>query len=167
MLLRKWPWCYGWSASPTLKSTFVEARAVLLKAGANRYLDEVMKVGGTEECWEKQCKEESKRRGSRKSPFSKRFPAEPQPIQECSGWKDKKLFWQLLNSRVVTEFHNEAGCNFHSQHGKVPANTTGGTIPVARRQGTAHSCKKRVSATVKMRLIKPQLHQNILFLGQK
>lgn len=49
---------------------------MLLKKRANRYLDGVMKRGGSkEEHWERQWKEESKRR-RRKSLLSKWFPAE-------------------------------------------------------------------------------------------
>lgn len=104
MLLRKWPWCYGWSASPTLKSTFVEARAVLLKAGANRYLDEVMKVGGTEECWEKQWKEESKRRGSRNHLFPRGSLQSHSQYRNVQAGRIKSSFDSCLTAELLLNF---------------------------------------------------------------
>lgn len=132
MLLRKWPQCYGWSTSPTLKSTFVAAKPVLLKERANRYLDEDGKGR-----W--MGSREKKERGGRgkKIPFSSGSPRSSVCIDEWPGWIKKALL--TISSWGLHEFHSKARCNFPIQHRKIIANSTGSNAIVKRLQCIADS----------------------------
>lgn len=84
-------WCYAWSTSLTLKSTFNAARTVLLKEITNRYLDEDgEKVGAGGE---------SNGREGHKNPIFKHFPKEMW-LHRWMHRLNNKAFWYYFKQRA-------------------------------------------------------------------